>query len=157
MNPLEKLIAIEEIKQCKARYWRAVDSKDFDLLRTVLAEDVVFDTSLVATDPVKGQHPLIPSSQEPSRSCEEIIANARKLMDDNVQSAHMGHIPEITLTSDTTAKAYFPFEDRVLTHGKAAFDGYGYYDDTFEKIDGHWKVKASKVYRYRVIFDDINL
>ena len=41
MNPLEKLIAIEEIKQCKARYWRAVDSKNFDLLRTVLALSLI--------------------------------------------------------------------------------------------------------------------
>lgn len=72
------------------------------------------------------------------------------------QSAHMGHIPEIELTSETTAKAYFPFEDKVIAHGFAAFTGYGYYTDTFEKIDGCWKVKTSKIHRFRVIFDDIN-
>ncbi|MCY3047089.1 hypothetical protein ODY47_08500 [Aerococcus urinae] len=37
----------------------------------------------------------------------------------------------------------------------SAFIGYGYYDDYFEKIAGQWKVKQSKVYRYRVVFDDL--
>lgn len=153
MDTIDKLLAIEEIKQCKARYWRAVDTKDFELLRTALAEDIVFDLSESTWDPHKGQHPIIPRKQEPSRSCEEIINNCRKVMGDNVQSAHMGHIPEITLTSETTAEAIFPFEDRVLTHDYASFNGYGYYTDTFEKIEGEWKVKTSKIHRFRVIWD----
>lgn len=61
MDRLERLEAIEAIKQCKARYWRAIDSKDFDLLATVMAEQVVFDTSLSTWDPIKGQHPLASS------------------------------------------------------------------------------------------------
>lgn len=156
MDQVEKLLAIEEIKQCKARYWRAIDSKDFDLLRTVFADDIVFDLSDSTRDPLKGQHPDIPEKLEPSRSCEQIVSNSKKLMGATTQSAHMGHIPEIEITSETTAKAYFPFEDKVITHGFAAFTGYGYYADTFEKIDGSWKVKTSKIHRYRVIFDDIN-
>ncbi|WP_195854304.1 nuclear transport factor 2 family protein [Aerococcus tenax] len=155
METIDQLAAIEEIKQCKARYWRAIDSKDFDLLQTVFADDVTFDTSLVAHDPIKGQHPLIPQKTTPSTSCEEIIQNAKRLMGKNVQSAHMGHIPEIEITSENTAHAYFPFEDRVVNLGVSAFIGYGYYDDYFEKIDGQWKVKDSKVYRYRVVFDDL--
>lgn len=51
MDQVEKLLAIEEIKQCKARYWRAIDSKDFDLLRTVFADDIVFDLSDSTRDP----------------------------------------------------------------------------------------------------------
>lgn len=156
MNDIERLVAIEEIKQCKARYWRAIDSKDFELLRTVMADDVVFDTSESTHDPVRGQLPLFPAKHEPSRSLEEVIRNANKAMGSDVQSAHMGHIPEITLTSDTTAEAIFPFEDRVLKHGYGAFNGYGYYTDTFEKINGEWRVKTSKINRYRVIADFID-
>ncbi|MGX7092911.1 nuclear transport factor 2 family protein [Hutsoniella sourekii] len=155
MDRLEELSAIEEIKQCKARYWRAIDSKNFDLLETVFAPECLFDTSQVAYDPVKGQHPLIPAKREPSRSCQEIIANAKRLMGDNVQSAHMGHIPEVEILSPTAARAIFPFEDRVLNHGIAAFDGYGYYQDTFERIKGQWLVKSSVIHRYRVIFDTV--
>lgn len=156
MDILEELAAIEAIKQCKARYWRAIDSKDFDLLETVMADHVPFDTSLSTWDPVKGQHPLLPAKTEPSRSLAEVSRNARKIMGEGVQSAHMGHIPEVSIESDRTARAYFPFEDRVLFNGFAAFDGYGYYDDRFEKIDGHWLIVSSKIYRYRLIFDDIN-
>lgn len=157
MDNLEKLMAIEEIKQCKARYWRAIDTKQFDLLKTVFAEDVVFDTCDAVWDPVKGQHPLVPRKTSPATSCDEVIANANKSMGPQVQSAHMGHIPEIEITSETTAKAFFPFEDRVLHHGYAAFDGYGYYADTLEKIDGQWKIKTSKIHRFRTIFDPIDI
>lgn len=156
MKRLEKLEAIEAIKQCKARYWRAIDSKDFDLLRTVMAERVVFDTSLSTWDPIKGQHPLLPAKTEPSRSLAEVMGNARKIMGAGTQSAHMGHIPEITIESDCTARAYFPFEDRVLFKGFAAFNGYGYYKDHFEKIDGQWLIVKSKIYRYRLIVDSVD-
>ncbi|KAA9300508.1 MULTISPECIES: nuclear transport factor 2 family protein [Aerococcus] len=156
MDRLERLEAIEAIKQCKARYWRAIDSKDFDLLATVMAEQVVFDTSLSTWDPIKGQHPLLPAKEEPSRSLTEVMGNARKIMGEGTQSAHMGHIPEISIESDRTASAYFPFEDRVLFKDFAAFNGYGYYKDKFEKIDGQWLIVKTKIYRYRLIVDSVD-
>lgn len=155
MDSLEKLLAIEEIKQCKARYWRGIDSKHFELLRTTFTEDVEFDTCDALYDPVMGQHPDVPRRTEPTCGVENIIKNAEVSMNPSVQSAHMGHLPEIEILTDTTAKAIFPFEDRILNPGVGAFDAYGYYEDTLVKIDGQWKIKTSKICRYRVIFEEL--
>lgn len=45
MSDLERLVAIEEIKNLKARYFRAMDTGDWDVLQTVFATDAVFDCS----------------------------------------------------------------------------------------------------------------
>jgi hypothetical protein len=45
IDPVARLIAIEEIKQLKARYFRCMDTKDFVGLRTVFADDATFDAS----------------------------------------------------------------------------------------------------------------
>ena len=43
MEPLERLLAIEEIKQTKARYFRFIDTKDRDGLASVFSRDAVLD------------------------------------------------------------------------------------------------------------------
>jgi hypothetical protein len=52
---LERLSAIEEIKQAKARYFRGVDTSDGALVRGVLADDCVLDYMGCCTDPKTGQ------------------------------------------------------------------------------------------------------
>jgi hypothetical protein len=54
MNDLERLIAIDKIKMLKARYFRVLDSKDLDLLRSVCTDDVVLDFRGTAADPRAG-------------------------------------------------------------------------------------------------------
>ena len=55
MTDVERLAAIEAIKQAKARYFRGVDTGDGDLVRDVLAEDCVLDYMGCCTDPTTGQ------------------------------------------------------------------------------------------------------
>lgn len=43
MDPLEELLAIEEIRKLKARYFRALDAKDWDAFAGVFAPDAVQD------------------------------------------------------------------------------------------------------------------
>ena len=45
IDPVTRLIAIEEIKQLKARYFRCMDTKDYTGLRAVFADDAVFDAT----------------------------------------------------------------------------------------------------------------
>ena len=49
MDPIERLTAIEEIKQLKARYFRCMDMKDWDGQVTVFAPDVEVDVWPEAT------------------------------------------------------------------------------------------------------------
>jgi hypothetical protein len=43
MEEVERLAAIEAIKQVKARYFRGVDTGNGELVRLILAEDCVLD------------------------------------------------------------------------------------------------------------------
>lgn len=153
MTAVEKLTAIEEIKQLKARYWRLMDTKEFAALDTVFAPDAWFDSHEALFDPVLGQM----AGTEPAeiwRTQDGIIANITAGMPPGLQSAHMGHTPEIEITSETTATGIHPFNDRLTMPGALSFNGYGYYYDTYEKINGKWMVKTSMIKRLRVVFGE---
>ena len=151
MTDVENLLAIQEIKQLMARYFRCSDTKAFEELRTVFAEDAVFDFPEALRDPVLEY----PDGVDPTPPVEgldniiEAIGDALKV----AQSAHHGHMPEIELTSDTTAKAIWPMEDFVL-NGAFEFKGYGHYRETYEKIDGAWRIKTSLITRLRIVVSD---
>ena len=141
MNDAQKLMALEDIKALKARYFRFVDTKDWNGFEAVFTPDAQFDIS----DDIPG--------------C--IITGAAKIRDaasvplTGCVSVHHGHCPEITLTSDTTATGIWPMEDMLRWEdGSAApirgLHGYGHYHETYECIDGRWHIKTLKLKRLRV-------
>ncbi len=150
MDDIQRLIAIEEIKQLKARYFRSIDTKDFENLRTVFASDATFDSSEALRDPVLGTPPEF---EEPATvsGLEEIIAYISEALETG-QSVHQGHTPEIELISDTTARGIVPFED-ILVSEALNFRGYGYYHETYECVDGAWRIKTSVIRRLLVIVE----
>jgi len=148
MDALQRLLDIEAIKQLKARYWRCIDTKSFDELSTVFAEDAVFDYRQAVRDPVTGT-PEGVAEQEPVKGLQNIIREVGSALE-VAQSAHQGHMPEIEILSETTAKGMWPFEDFVL-NGDFEFKGYGHYVEAYEKIDGAWRIKHSEITRLRVV------
>jgi len=71
---------IESIKQLKARYFRAMDTKDWDAMRLVFADDVVMDTTESGGGVLRGG--------------DACIAFLRETIGD-VVTVHHGHTPEI--------------------------------------------------------------
>jgi hypothetical protein len=59
------------------------------------------------------------------------------------------HAPEIELTSATTARGVWALEDVVRFGPGVNLRGYGHYQETYEKIDGQWRIKSSKLTRLR--------
>ncbi len=54
MDTSERLLAMEEIRQTKARYFRFIDTKDRDGLASVFARDAVLDhTDAEMDEPVR--------------------------------------------------------------------------------------------------------
>jgi len=153
MTDLEKLLALEEIKQIRPRYFRACDEKLFDEFDDMFTEDAVFDSREAVTDPVKGIYPGFPESPV-SVGKKAIIEGLIAGLPESLQSCHMGHVGEFEITSDTTAKGIVPLSDRLVIPGVLATAGYGYYYDEYEKVDGKWKIKSSVLKRKRVIFED---
>jgi hypothetical protein len=137
MDDVERLVAIEEIKQLKARYFRCMDTKDWAGFEAVFSEAAVMDMSEEAGDVVRG--------------ASEIAAYVRGHVDP-VVTVHHGHMPEITLTSSSTATGIWAMED-VLRWSEGgpfgAMHGFGHYHETYERVDGEWRIATLRLSRLR--------
>ena len=130
------LLAIESIKQLKARYCRCLDTKDWDAWRTVFADDFVSDTSEAGGKVIAG--------------ADDFVAFTRKALGRPTQAtAHQVHAPEIELTSATTARGLWALQDVVRFGPGVSLVGYGHYHETYEIIAGQWVIKSSKLTRLR--------
>ena len=151
MDTAERLAAIEEIKQIKAKYFRGVDTADGDLVRGILAEDCVLDYMGCCTDPRTGVD-YLPAMNVVMRGRSSWTDEGLSAL--GIVSVHQGHNCEISLTSDTTASAIWSMTDRLFMPSGAqpysVMIGYGYYHETYEKIGGTWQVKTIRIQRIRV-------
>jgi len=125
---------IEAIRQLKARYFRTIDTKDWDGLRRVFADDVVMDTVDAGGDVMIG--------------ADEFLDFLQGALAD-VVSVHHGHTPEIELTSPTTATGIWAMEDMLRWGNGMELHGYGHYHETYEKVDDTWRIKTQKLTRLR--------
>jgi hypothetical protein len=116
---------IEAIKQLKARYMRAVDTKDWALCREVLADDFAVDTGFQC-----------------NRSAEDVVHFFETRLVADVATVHHVHAPEIELTSETMARGVWAYEEHARYPDGRWMDGYGYHHETYEKVDGVWKMKT---------------
>src|SRR5688500_1903655 len=112
---------VEAIKRLKARYFRTMDTKDWDGMREVFTDDVVIDTSEARGERVEGADAF-------TAFLQEALAGTT--------TVHHGHMPEIELTSDTTATGVWALHDIVIWPGGMRLDGYGHYHETYEQREG---------------------
>lgn len=144
--PLDRLIAIEEIKALKARYFRFVDTKDFAGLRTVFADDATFDAACaLSVTPAEDAAAWVHTGGD------AIVAFVQAAVA-TAQTVHHGHGHEITVTSPTTAHGVIALEDKVwdLASGAQTLHGLGHYHETYVKVDGAWRIHTSRLTRLHV-------
>lgn len=165
MNDIERLVAIEEIKQLKARYFRGMDTKDWDLFRSVFVEDVETDTSEAFTPLDCAGRAIEPT--RPARAPDPALkiagidafmkAQHRHL--DGMSTVHHGHMPEIEILSDTEATGIWAMEDKLRWPEGAGpmrlMHGYGHYREKYRKVDGKWRIASLKLTRLRVDTDEL--
>jgi len=128
---------IEAIKQLKARYFRLMDTKDWDGMRQVFADDVYIDTTDSGGRIVEG--------------ADDFMAGLRNLLAE-VVTVHHGHMPEIELTSATTATGIWALQDLLRWPDGRELYGYGHYHEEYEKVDGRWRIKKMTLTRLRTDF-----
>lgn len=150
MDATERLLAIEAIKQLKAHYFRCMDSKEFDGLNTVFADDATFDFREALRDPIDGT-PQPFEEHAPVTGRKQIVDHIASALSEGV-SIHHGHTPEITLTSDTTADGIWAMED-VVKKDSFSFHGWGHYWETYVRTSAGWRIKTSRLTRLRVEID----
>ena len=125
---------LEAIRQLKARYFRTMDTKDWEGMREVFAADAVVDTTSSGGGVVRG--------------ADRFMGVLREALED-VVTVHHGHMPEIELTSPTKAKAVWAMEDHLRWPDGRELHGYGHYHETYERVDGAWRIKTLKLTRLR--------
>lgn len=134
----------------KARYFRGVDTGDADLVRGILAKECVLDYTDCFVDPVSGRDFFPPMSVVVRGSASW---SAKGLSALGIVSVHEGHGGEIELTGETSASAIWSMTDHLFMPPGGAFTrltGYGHYHETYERLDGMWKLSTLRLTRLRV-------
>jgi hypothetical protein len=128
---------LEAIKQLKARYCRTMDTKAWDSMRSLFADDVTIDTVESGGTVVTG--------------ADDFMVFLRQAIGD-VATVHHCHMPEIERTSPTTASAVWAMEDMLRWPDGTELHGYGHYHETYEKCAGVWRITSSRLTRLRMDF-----
>ena len=143
MDDVTRLLAIESIRAVKARYFYGLDHKDWDMWRReVWAPDAELH---------------VPEHRAaPYRGVEDIIAWVSQSVGDQV-SVHHGHMPDIVIESETSARATWAMEDRLyrtkeypLEDGSTYLHGFGHYRERYVRLECGWRLASSQLTRLRV-------
>jgi uncharacterized protein (TIGR02246 family) len=133
-DALQQLLDIEEIKQLKARYFRLMDTKDWDGWAGLFTADAVMDA-----DGYVGE------------GRDEIAAFLRQILD-GVVTTHHGHMQEITITGPATATGVWAMFDYLTFPGDPSpgFRGYGHYHEEYAREPDGWRIRRVKLTRLRM-------
>lgn len=151
LDDLARLIAIEEIRKLKARYFRYLDTKDWDGLADVFTPDIVFDLREVSTV----RHPESGASLSETTALgvfsgrAEVLAMIRAAVA-GLLTAHHGHMSEIDIVTETTATGVWAMEDVIRSVPGAhpvRLNGYGHYHDRYEKLERGWAIGSTRITR----------
>lgn len=118
---------IEAIKKLKARYFRTMDTKDWEGMRAVFADDVAVDTTAAGGPAMTG--------------ADDFVAFLRETLGE-ATTVHHGHMPEIELTSAATATGIWALHDFVQWGNNMRLLGAGHYHETYEKTGDAWRIKS---------------
>lgn len=123
----------EQIRQLKARYFRLMDTQQWDDWQHCFTEDV---SAFYEGAPRPGPDDPTDIGCEGRAALVEGVSSLMK----GAVSMHQGFMPELELTSLTTAKGIWAMFDYVRLP-TCAFKGWGHYHEDYVKVDGEWKLK----------------
>jgi hypothetical protein len=127
---VDDLIAIEEIKRLKYKYVRCLDQKRWDEIAECFVPDAVasYGGGAWAFD---GRDAILEFLRS-SMGSQQFL------------SAHRVGQPEIDVTGADTATGTWALMDLVLQlEFGVDIRGAAFYEDTYVKVDGEWKIKST--------------
>jgi hypothetical protein len=141
---------VEEIKLLKAQYFRFLDTKDYDGLDAIFTDDAVIDVR-GSTTASNDTEPSVGGLDDGLMTGLGLKKFFRTSIADLV-TVHHGHMPEITLLSETTATAVWAMEDRIwFKPGSPSrmMHGWGHYHESYVRADHAWRISAMRISRIR--------
>jgi SnoaL-like domain len=155
MNPLDRLLAIEAIKNVKARYWYCMDMKDWDGLRAVFTDDAIFDMRSERAFSLGQSAEELPSVEQAITAGDdavvvgaEAIAIFIRTVVESWTTVHHGHAPIIEITGPHHGTAIWPLFD-YIDDGTRAIKGYGHYHEEYRRVDERWLISRVLLTRIR--------
>lgn len=135
----QRLLDVEAIKQLKARYFRFLDTKQWDEWGTVFAADVRMEVPEADVE-LDGRDAVV-------SSVSAALAGAR--------TVHHGHMPEIEITGPDTARGIWAMFDYVEWPAgdagtRTGLNGYGHYHDLYRRDEGRWRISKTRLERLRI-------
>lgn len=137
---------LQAIGSLKARYFRWLDTKNWEAWRTVFAPDVVAVFANAVGPAESGEAQAGSSRWE---GVDTLVDSISEVLKDFV-TVHHGHTPELELVSPTAAVGIWAMADIVDFPGGQTLHGAGHYQETYEKVDGHWRIKTIHLTRTRM-------
>ena len=130
---------IEAIKRLKARYFRCLDTRDWEGWGRVFATDAVLE---------------VPEAEVVEHGREAIVASVSAALT-GATTVHHGHMPEIELTGPDTATGIWAMFDYVEwppseSGSRVGLQGYGHYREEYVREDGEWRIARTRLERLRV-------
>lgn len=132
------------LRALKARYFRAVDSQDWQVLRTVFTDDARFDGFAFDTPGLDG-----------------FIEGVSSYLN-GVVSVHHGFTPEYRSIADDRARGIWVMEDYlfwppgtrdykgVTVPGQWGIRGFGHYEEEYRSGEHGWQISFMRLSRVRV-------
>jgi hypothetical protein len=142
MTETERLLAIEEIKRLKSKYFYYLDYKDWARWKAeVWAPDGRLEVPEVSMS-VEGVDNIIKYTSESAG---------------NQISTHHGHMPDIEILSADSAKGTWAMEDvlrlpkdQPSRYGYTYLHGFGHYHETYVCTANGWRIKTTRLTRLYV-------
>jgi uncharacterized protein (TIGR02246 family) len=125
---------VEAIKRLKARYFRFMDTKQWEQWADVFTEDA---TVMASPDP-----------DETFRGRDEIVRKVSAALRGGT-TVHHGHMPEIELTGPDTATGIWAMYDYVDLP-QLVLHGWGHYHEEYARQDGRWRIRRLRLTRLRL-------
>jgi ketosteroid isomerase-like protein len=137
---LQQLSDLEEIRQLKHRYFRAIDTGDAALLATLFTGDVTIDYRGGAYR----------ARLEGRANMLDFIGSA---FSSDIVAQHQGHSPEISFSGPDTAEGLWYLEDRFIDPLRQQDTvGTALYRDRYRREADSWKIAHSEYDRvYEII------
>jgi len=147
-----RLLAIEEIKQLKARYFRFMDTKDWVGLRTIFCDDAVFDARASLSIDGHGKAGRAAESNTWVYRNGDVIVEFIKGAIGSARTVHHGHCHEIEIISLNQASGVIAMEDQIWDEAGQVLTlhGGGHYHETYRRVDGRWRILTSRITRLHV-------
>ena len=158
MDDVKRLLDVEEIRRLKARYYRCMDTKDWEGLAEVFAPDAVFDLREVGSmrHPLTGVWlPPYTGESDVHRGHAAVLSMIRNAVS-HLVTVHHGHMGEIEITGETSARAIWAMEDLIQNApGETPMNlhGWGHYHDTYVRLAGGWAIQTTRITRLRLVRD----